>query len=60
MVGFCHGGNVPEGHDGHDDHVDDDDDLGMVSGVPLVAVKAHSASCAEAFAQVALQKFIDF
>ena len=29
--------------------------LGMVSGVPRVAVKAHSASCAAAFAQVALK-----
>ena len=26
MVGFCHGGNVPEGHD-DDDGDDEDDDL---------------------------------
>ena len=45
--------------DDDDDDVDkyyDNDDLGIVSGVPLVDVKAHSASCTEALAQVALQK----
>ena len=26
MMVFCHGGNVPEGHDDHDDHNDDDDE----------------------------------
>ena len=26
MVGICHGGNMPVGHDDCDDKVDDDDD----------------------------------
>ena len=26
MVGFCHGGNLPESHDDDDDHNDGDDD----------------------------------
>ena len=26
MVGICHGGNMPVGHDDDDDHADDDDD----------------------------------
>ena len=32
----------------------DNGDLGIVSGVPLAAVKAHSGSCTEALAHVAL------
>ena len=45
MVGFCHGGNLPAGHDDGNDDDDDDDSVGddddhKKGGLPLPTLRS--------------------